>query len=197
MGDAPMEEIDIRSFPTEPPPLPEWLRSDDPSPVKPGKAMKSVLLAQFEMVFPRVLEKMYSGFTLTKALDELPIEIDSGAFLRWLKKNPTNFELYKEAKEIRTEAWAGKIIDHASGENQVGDDCPELIQRSKLIVDTYKWLMAADNRRTYGDTKQIEVNSTISITAALSQAQNRILIDAVDAELVDDVKMLTDGEDED
>lgn len=196
--DGPMDEpLNIKAFPIEPPRLPSWLMTPEAPEPKPSAEGKALLFQQFEMVYPRVLERIYSGYTLTKAIKELPIEIDSGAFMRWLKKDPQRFELYKEAKEIRTEAWAGKIIEHAEGEYTGGADCSELVQRSKLIVDTYKWLMGADNRRTYGDTKSIELNSTISITAALAQAQSRVLIDAVDADVVEDVKLLTDGEDED
>lgn len=140
-----------------------------------------MLFATFEMVLPRVLEMVCEGYTLNNALKELPLKVDAGAFIRWLKKRP-EYEMYREAKEIRTEAWAGEIIRHAEGKDENGEESAADTARSKLIVDTYKWLMSADNRKQYGDTKTIEMNSNISITAALAQAQGRV----IEAQLVDD-----------
>lgn len=157
-------------------PLPDWLSLPDPSPPAPSKQAKALVLTQFESAFPRILELLYSGYTLDNAIKEMPYQIDLGAFIRWVKKDPQRNELYKEAKEIRTEAWSGEIIKHAKA-----DDTAEDVQRSKLIVDTYKWLMGADNRKTYGDVKSIELGGQISITAALAQAQQRV----IEAEVVD------------
>ena len=53
--------------------------------------------------------------------------------------------------------------------------------RDKLRIDTRKWLMSAHNRKRYGETKQIEVAGSISITEALTQARQRV----IDAEVVD------------
>ena len=175
--------------------LPEWLTGTDidispiPKPIVTPER-KALMFQQFDMVFPRMLELMASGYTLTKALLELPIEIDSGAFLRWIKKDPGRSESYRDAKEIRTEFWAGKLVDYAEGENSAED-----VQRSKLKVDTLKWLMAADNRRTYGEVKQVDIGGSISITAALAQAQARVL-DAIDVtDTLTDTSRLENGDD--
>lgn len=164
---------------------------------------KALLFAQFEMVLPRILEQVCEGYTLANAIKELPIKIDAGAFMRWLKKQPKFHEMYKEAKEVRTEAWAGEIIRHAEGIGVDGSPSMDDTARSRLIVDTYKWLMSADNRKQYGDTKTIEMNTTISITAALAQAQGRV----IEAQLIEDdeidvidasgYKQLTSGSEDD
>ena len=165
--------------------LPSWLSVMDPSPPPVSKERKALLFVQFEMAFPRVLELMSSGYTLNRAVDEIPIDIDHGAFLRWINKNPGRKELYKEAKEIRTESWAGKLVEYAEGESTAED-----VQRSKLKVDTLKWLMGADNRRAYGDVKQVELGGSISITAALAQASQRVIegvvIDAIEDKTVEE-----------
>jgi hypothetical protein len=190
--------------------LPDWLsvhpKREPPSPLTPRGATesgKALLFAEFEMVFPRILEQVSAGYTLANAIKELPIAVDSGAFMRWLRKKPDLYELYKEAKEIRTEAWAGEIIRHAVGEDKDGNPSMEDTARSRLIVDTYKWLMGADNRKQYGDTKTIEVNQSISITGALAQAQGRV----IEAQLIEDddvdllpsaqYKLLPSGSDDD
>jgi hypothetical protein len=182
-----------------PEPLPDWLTGGDPPKIKPTPERRVLDLAQFEMVFPRVLEMIYEGYVLKKALGELPIEINAGAFMRWLKKDPQRYELYKEAKEVRTEVWTGEILKHALGETDSGDASLDDTSRSKLIVDTYKWLMGADNRKVYGDTKTVELNTNISITAALEQARGRVnqIVDAEYEVLSDEgQKLLTDGEPE-
>jgi len=150
--------------------LPTWLSAPDPTPPARSKPMRELVLVQYESVFPRILEKMYGGSTLQAAIGDDFREIDSGAFLRWIKKDPQRQVLYKEAKEIRTEAWAGKIIEHAIAENTTED-----VQRSTLIVNTYKWLMASDNRKAYGESKQIDFGGTISITSALAAAKTRVI----------------------
>ncbi len=165
--------------------LPNWLTAPDLPAPKQSREMRDLIVMQYESAYPRILERMYSGSTLQAAIDDDFREIDSGAFLRWIKKDPLRFSLYKEAKEIRTEAWAGKIIEHA-----VASDSAEDVQRSKLIVDTYKWLMAADNRRTYGDTKTIDLGGSISVTAALAQAQARV----IEAEVIDVIEKDNDAE---
>lgn len=156
-------------------PLPDWLTAGDPPRPKPTPEAAALALLQYNIVLPRVLDRVCEGYTLKQALVELPVKVDPGAFMRWLKKNPKYYELYKEAKEIRTETWAGKIIDHATA-----DESEEDVSRSRLIIDTYKWLMQADNRKQYGDTKTIDVNQSISITAALAEANARVsqIVDA-------------------
>lgn len=150
--------------------LPDWLAAPiAPTPRQSGEK-RALLFEQYEAVFPRILEKMYSGSTMQAAIRDDFRDIDAGSLMRWIKKDPERANLYKEAKEIRTEAWAGKLIDHA-----IGADVTEDVQRSKLVVDTYKWLMAADNRRAYGETKQIDFGGTISINSALAAAKERIV----------------------
>jgi hypothetical protein len=179
-------------------PLPDWLTERQPnSPTKPDSPLasseqKALLFTQYELFFPRILESLYEGATLKNAIRALPVEVAPGAFMAWLKKDARRAELYKEAKELRTEAWEGKILEHATGMDEDGDVLPEDIARSRLIVDTYKWLMGADNRKQYGDTKTIEMSTTISITTALAQAHGRI-IDVEAMELDEPQRMIGDG----
>ena len=140
-------------------------------------------IAQFEAVLPKVLELICEGMDLRKALKTLPTEprVDPGAFMRWLKKS-TYYQLFVEAKEVRTEFWAGEMIRHATGEND--DDTPYTndTARSKLIVDTLWKLMAANNRKEYGASQTIEINQSISVTSALAAAAGRV----IEANVVDD-----------
>ena len=177
--------------PPTPSNTPAWLEpsTEDTPLVQSGgpqsSEVKSLLHAQYEMVFPRVLEYISEGHTLQRALRMLPadLNIHKGAFTHWMHKRPALYALYKEAKEIRTEAWAGEIIKHATAEEgENGEVYSNDTARSRLIVDTYWKLMGADNRKTYGDTKTIELNTSISITAALEQAHGRV----IEAQVIND-----------
>lgn len=156
--------------------LPDWLTNPDPAPLTLSKEAKKLHVARFESVFPRVMDMIASGYDMTTAVAELPVEVDAGAFRRWVKKDPMRHEALKEAEELRSEVWADKMMKHATGVYEMED-----VQRSKLVVDTYKWRIAADNRRKYGETKTVEFGGSISITGALAQAQARV----IEAEVTD------------
>ena len=130
---------------------------------------RELLDATFEAMFERVLTEITRGRTLKSIVAEDLRDIDYDAFWRWIKRDSRRHDRYKEAKELRTEWWAGRIIEIAEA-----DDALEDVARSKLKIDTYKWLMGADNRKTYGESKQIELSTSISITAALEQANSRV-----------------------
>lgn len=158
--------------------VPDWLTAQpqhtlaQPTPVEQAqrrRVTKELLLTTFEQTFERVLTEMAKGRTLKSVIVEDVRDLDYDAFWRWIKQDSMRYERYKEAKELRTEWWAGRIIEIAEAEDSIED-----VARSKLKIDTYKWLMGADNRKQYGDTKQIEVNQSISIISALEQANSRI-----------------------
>ena len=141
--------------------------------------------AMFDCMFERVLGEMVKGRTLKNVLDSDVRGVEYEAFFRWIKRDAARMERYKEAKELRTEWWAGRLVEIAEADDSVED-----VARSKLRIDTYKWLMGADNRRVYGDTKQVEINQSISITAALETARARLpAADVVDVEAVSDEVM--------
>lgn len=162
--------------------VPDWLQQIEqpPTPVnrKPVRVLQRHI---FEIAFESVLERIYSGMTLAAALREDHREIPQGAFTQWINSDPERSRRYKEAKEIRTEAWAGQMIEYAQGLDGVED-----VNRSKLKVDVLKYLMGADNRKVYGDTKSIELGGTISVSAALQAAQQRLVNDIVDMEVIED-----------
>lgn len=171
---------------------PDWLagvqQADIAKSTTLAMATKSATLARYELVFPRVLEYIYAGQTLKRAIRDLPGDyggIDIGGFTRWMNADPTRKKLYREAKEIRTEAWADDVIRHAKGENEDGTASPNEVARDRLVVDSLKWLMSTNNRREYGDVKTIDVVGNISIVGALEAARTRVQ-QVVDVEVLDD-----------
>ena len=147
--------------------LPNWL---DPAPRKPSPEGKALAVVQFEILFPRIMDMIASGYDMTLAIEELPVKLNLGAFRRWVKKDPERAGQLKEAEELRSEVWADKMMRHAMGYYEMED-----VNRSKLVVDSYKFRIAADNRKKYGASTSIEVTAGISVSGALAAAKARVI----------------------
>lgn len=164
--------------------LPDWLAPSSDQPVvdqsQRRKLTKELQEATFNAMFERVLDEIVRGRTLKSIVATDARPVDYAAFSAWINRNPQRRERYKEAKELRTEWWAGRVIEIAEGD-ELAD-----VQRDKLRIDTYKWLMGADNRRTYGDNKSVEINQSISVLSALDAARARagMTIDMQPASLI-------------
>ena len=156
--------------------LPSWLSVPDPRPPKLPQESRELLHTQYEQMFERVIEQVYRGRSLRDLLEDDYRVISYEDFLKWVKRDPMRHERFKEAQESRTEFIAGEILEIADAEDSIED-----VQRSKLKIDTRKWLMGAWNKKRYGEVKQVELGGSISITEALHQAQMRI----VEAEVMD------------
>ena len=161
--------------------MPTWLSVPDPKPPKPSKEAKELLHLQYANMFENFIEQIYRGRSLQSLVEDDPRLISYEDFLRWIKRDPQRNERFKEAQEMRTEFLAGEILEIADGVEAIDPSSSDTVNRDKLRIDTRKWLMSAHNRKRYGETKQIEVGGTISITEALAQAQARV----IEAEVVD------------
>lgn len=155
-------------------PIPDYLaniRSNARTP-----SHRELMRQSFEIAFDRIIESMYGGATLEEAVRTYPVELDLGMFNAWVHRDAERKRRYDEAKEFRSEVWAGRMIAIAEGVN-VNDPTalPEDIARSRLRVDTLMKLIAADNRKTYAPSSSIDINQSISITAALEQARGRLI----------------------
>ena len=164
------------------------------------------MFVQFEVVLPRILEAICAGATLEGALKALrpQVVVDTGSFLAWLKKRPKEYALYQEAKEIRTEVWTGRYLQHATGVDEEGETTLNDVNRDKLAMDAYKWLISTQNRKEYGDVKTLEVNQQISIVGALDAARARALssVEVVDVDALSEsdyqqARLLPAGSDDD
>ena len=132
-------------------------------------------------MFESFIEQVYRGRSLRSLVEDDHRLISYEDFLRWIKRDPQRNERFKEAQEMRTEFIASEILEIADGVGSIDPSSNDTVNRDKLRIDTRKWLMAAHNRKRYGETKQIELGGTISITDALSAARARV----IDAEVLD------------
>jgi len=100
------------------------------------------------------------GRSLRQALNGY---VSSQTFYEWLKSDEDKSKRYAHACEVRQDAMVDEILEIADNKN------PELnivdgnividgtaVQRSKLQIDTRKWLLAKMNPKKYGDRVSLD-----------------------------------------
>lgn len=126
----------------------------------------------------RICDELSDGVSLRTICleEEMP---DKSTVFRWLRENKEFQDQYARAKQESADAMAEEILDISDNgvndwmERNYGDTSVwvtngESLQRSKLRVDTRKWLMAKMKPKKYGekmdvtsDGKAIKGNSII------------------------------------
>lgn len=111
--------------------------------------------------------------------------ISMQTFFRWLRENDKFSEQYARACEERSYMHAEEILEIADDARndymEKLDDSGNLlgytlngehVQRSRLRIDTRKWLMAKQNPKVYGDKLDMTTNGNdIGVTLSASQAE--------------------------
>lgn len=111
--------------------------------------------------------------------------ISMQTFFRWLRENDKFREQYARACEERSYMHAEEILEIADDATndymERHDESDELtgyklngenIQRSRLRIDTRKWLMSKLNPKVYGDKLDMTTNGNdIGVSLSASQAE--------------------------
>ena len=104
---------------------------------------------------------------------------DKITILRWLRKFPEFSSQYAQARDALTDHWAEEIVeisddssnDWVERERENGSSFTavdhENINRSRLRVDTRKWLMARMAPKKYSE--RLETNSSIDVRLTLAE----------------------------
>lgn len=95
---------------------------------------------------------------------------DYSTIMRWIDKDSELCKRYARAKESQADFMAEEMMDIADDgrndfmerEGEKGGQVPnkELVQRSKLRIDTRKWLASKLKPKKYGDKVQQEISGT-------------------------------------
>ena len=132
------------------------------------------------VIFPQLLEHIASGDALSTALKRLGPDGPSYPWAKTqLRTNPALQAAYREAIEDRADALADDIITLADTPPPPGLDGPGLhawVAQLKLRVHAREWTASKLRPRVYGASVDVTVQATsISITAALAEAERRVL----------------------
>ena len=120
-------------------------------------------------VMAEICRRLAEGESLN-AICRTPGMPTEGAVRAWVRDDADDFaEPYRQARELGYEVWADQIItlsDDAEGDYiEVGKNgdgtsilkfCPENVQRSRLRVDSRKWLLAKALPKVFGDKVAVE-----------------------------------------
>jgi len=115
--------------------------------------------------------------------DGLP---DRGTILRWAEENEEFRHQYARAREALLEYWAHEIVeisddgsnDYMERQGKKGETFEvvdhEHISRSKLRVDTRKWLMSKLAPKKYGDRVAAEISGPDGGPIEITGARERL-----------------------
>ena len=132
------------------------------------------------VIWPKILAHIAGGEALSNALKRLGPDAPSYIWCKTqLRTNPALQAAYREAIEDRADALADDIITLADTPPPPGLDGPGLhawVAQLKLRVHSREWVASKLRPRVYGASVDVTVQATsISITAALAEAERRVL----------------------
>lgn len=150
--------------------IPSWLTSH---PVQQTVTLPLEPLSTYEIVFERMLVAIAStGVTLSEFVREHHLKPDTDRFRSWVHSNPERQKRYYDARAIGAELVEEELLTIADALNDPMED----VQRSKLRIDTRKWVLGVWNRKRYGEKQQIEINETktYNIRQVLEEREKRL-----------------------
>jgi hypothetical protein len=112
----------------------------------------------------RICERLSGGESLRAICGEEAMP-DKATVLRWLPKHEEFRDQYARARELQAEHWAEEILEIAddgakdSYQDSDGNERVdhEVVARSRLRVDSRKWLMSKLAPKKYGDRQGVEL----------------------------------------
>ena len=128
--------------------------------------------------FDRLIDRMLDGESMTRAAKDLFGNVN--AFYSLISRVQDMARRYARAQEMRADVFADQIIEIA--------DTDEDANRARNRIQARQWLASKMNPRTYGDRIDLNVQQTISINDALTEARARILRPAYDQPLILDAE---------
>lgn len=132
----------------------------------------------------RICELITEGLSMRSvaAREDMPA---SSTIFKWLRENKIFSEQYAKACEERTEAMSEDILDIADdgsndlmvvqkGNREYEVENREVTNRSRLRVDTRKWLMSKMKPKKYGDKIDVTSDGKVLPTPLLNVLHNNL-----------------------
>jgi hypothetical protein len=116
-----------------------------------------------DKVFLDIIQQIELGRSLKNILDDESSLIDRSTFYRWLNDNPERIELYKRATEIRADNIFDDMLeladdgskDYYYDVNGNRQQSMVAVNRSRLQLDTRKWVLGRMNPKKYSEKLDI------------------------------------------
>ena len=174
--------------------VPKWLRPQVvstgtiPAPVptppdEPIRTTNSLLIEYqtYEAMLPWVLDRIANGEALTKIFREDPRahNISVGTFLRWIRKNPQAQAQYYDAQAASAEVTVSRMDEIVEKATTGLID----MEGAKLEMTHGKWKVGVYDKKRFGATVTADVTMGISVMAALTAGNSRMLSRPSDEDL--------------
>ena len=133
-----------------------------------------------DAVWQPILEAIASGASLTSALKENPGSPSYACAKRYLRDDPALAAAYRAAQQDRADRLAEELLELCDAQMPEGLDGPgrhAWVAQLRVKIDTRKWVAARLHPKAWGERMAVELDVTqqISITAALEQANARVI----------------------
>lgn len=112
-----------------------------------------------------VIANVLNGYTLAQGIQES--EITTFQFYNALDQDPELKQKYELAQEYRAEVIVDEII-------HIADTEPDPAV-AKVRIEARKWVAGKHKSKKYGDKVDINVNHTVDLLGAITEAQARIV----------------------
>jgi hypothetical protein len=124
-----------------------------------------------EWTFEEILERTCDGETLAAICKDPTMPQNVRTLRKWIFEDEERKQRFYDAQEIGTEAMADKMVAIADGVDAPLEDS----HRSKIRLDTYKFLMQSRNRKRFGEKRDIDTTLSINIQDAIKEANGRVI----------------------
>lgn len=135
-----------------------------------------------------IADKICERIALGESVRKISLDVDmpcQSTIYKWLRDIDGFSQQYARAREDQADFYLDEIIeisdetvnDKVANEDGTERTESEAIQRSKLRVDTRKWVMSKLAPKKYSDKIQQEITFSDSLSNALDEARKRAGID--------------------
>jgi hypothetical protein len=117
----------------------------------------------------QICRRITEGETLRSVCRDTKMP-DVHTVLKWLNKFPDFLQRYSLARDAQADSFADTLVD-------IAWDDKEADARSRLKIDTLKWLMARMAPRKYGDKTMGELAITVTLADLVNQSYEPKLVE--------------------
>lgn len=126
----------------------------------------------FDFIIKEISEECKSlRRTLRDAKEEGEIKLPTmKLFMQWIKDDEELRNQYAQACEVRADSIFDELIEIADQSNKdliISDKGLvvnyEVIQRSRLMIDTRRWMLGKMAPKKYGDSQRVELDGSLEI----------------------------------